>query len=324
MKCPKCTTNHPYRTGMTCKCGYRFSLDPKKLGMADGSFLALVKKCSASGTYHFTRNQLHAAYLRQKPLGRKSCAITLLGASVFVTVILLLVLFDGNKNDFRGLAIIVPIIVVLPILAWIVMYVLPVYDSFEKVMKATQTGDLSKSLGNLVDKPMLFEKPPEWNEQDIHDYGVERVLIVEHELNVDWLVRNNFHSAQRVLVISESGYPNYLLPVVQELLRERSDLPVFLLHDATDAGAQMLSRLRSDERFPLDQHPVIDLGLFKNDTSRIKKLSKVNEAYPRGTPLDTLPNLMLFAGLEVAFNDQVPLGALLERNAEADGGGNFG
>ena len=68
---------------------------------------------------------------------------------------------------------------------------------------------------------------------------MERILVVARDLLVDLMINNNRHTDQRILVLAESGYPDYLVPRARQLLEERCDLPVFLLHDATPSGVAM-------------------------------------------------------------------------------------
>jgi hypothetical protein len=121
----------------------------------------------------------------------------------------------------------------------------------------------------LVDSPRLSAPPPPAPEPDVYDYGVERILIVEHDRLVDSLVLSGDHAELRALVLSESGYPRYLVDRARKLLLERPDLPVVILHDATEAGRKMNARLQSSGLLPLRGRKITDAGLFPNQAARL-------------------------------------------------------
>jgi len=69
MKCPECQRNQRRgKEGMTCKsCRYTFLFDPKQDSFSltqklhDDLFGKIITNASASGSYHFTRNQLFSS-----------------------------------------------------------------------------------------------------------------------------------------------------------------------------------------------------------------------------------------------------------------------
>jgi hypothetical protein len=164
----------------------------------------------------------------------------------------------------------------------------------------------------LLEGPALHEPPPEWQEPDIYDYGVERLVIVQRDLLVDLLVKNDFHVAQRALIVAETGYPQYLVPLAAKALTDNPQLPVFFLHDATDEGVEMAARLGQSGMLGGEQHPQIDLGLFPQDVQRIPKLKALK---PRKVnyrlAVDMIPYAALSAVLTQALAEQVSLGQLL-------------
>lgn len=62
-----------------------------------------------------------------------------------------------------------------------------------------------KPLAKLLEAPALHAPPAPYREGDIYDYGVERIVIVEHDLLVDLLVMNNQHAEQRALLASSAS-----------------------------------------------------------------------------------------------------------------------
>jgi hypothetical protein len=176
----------------------------------------------------------------------------------------------------------------------------------------------------LLEEPGLDRSPPQFREPDVFDYGVERILIVQHDILVDLFVRNNVHATQRALVISERGYPGYLLPVAQRLLATSPDLPIFLLHDADTEGLMMRARLERSGMLPLAGRRIIDAGLTPRDVGRIGKLRALApRARGNALPADALPFALLAGGFALAFADNVPLTDLIDRK-DPDGRASFG
>ena len=133
--------------------------------------------------------------------------------------------------------------------------------------------------------------------------------MVEHPILVDLWVRNGWHAEHRALVVAEDCYPEYIAEHTRRLLRETPDLPVFLLHDATSNGVKMKMRLEASDRLPIQGHPVLDLGLFPRDVSRLEGMkwtgSRFSE-YPR-LPVDLLVPAVLIGGVTQGLDRQMPL-----------------
>jgi len=163
----------------------------------------------------------------------------------------------------------------------------------------------------MIEGPSLHDPPPRWKEPDIYEYGVERVLIVERDVLVDLFVLNGFHSLQRVLILSESGYPEYLGPIAAKALKERHDLPVYLLHDSKPHGLGMAARIEKST-LPLAGHPIVDLGITRDDVRRIRHLRATKpERWGFAVPVDLLLYPVLAGGLSQVFEQNMALGTLL-------------
>lgn len=310
MKCPQCGGNQRYRDGMICPCGYRFTLDPKRDRISDGRFLALTKVASGNDTYYFTQNQLAAADCRRAVKGRGWIAflIVIVGGLGLAGAVWAKMGPGGNMASLglMGLG-----VVVLIGIAWLTMAWRPDQSRFEAVLRKWQAAN--QPLPRLLTEPSLHQPPPEWPEPDIYDYGVEAILIVQRDILVDLFVKNEFHAAHRCLVISESGYPAYLVPRASALLREREDLPVYLLHDATPTGVGMIDRLQRKVDLPVANHPLFDVGLFPEDVKRIARLRPMLPArHDYGIAVDYIGYAMLASGLGVALEQQTTLAGVLD------------
>ena len=200
---------------------------------------------------------------------------------------------------------------------WLAIRWRPSHDPMESAIG--KWIDQGRDIPRLLREPELGISPPEWDEPDIYDYGVEAILIVQREILVDLFVKNGFHAERRCLVVSESGYPSYVVQRMRLLLEERPDLPVYLLHDSTHEGEAMAGRVEASLRLPPRDRSVIDLGLFRSDVRRLSRLRAVLSA--RGSDqaaVDYLPYSMLVSGLSQAFDEQTTLAGILDRQG-ADG-----
>lgn len=308
MKCPECHANHQYKAGMTCRCGYGFLLDPKSDGIADGKFLAYVRRASANDTYYFTANQFYTVVCRDH---RRNPVPWFVGFGLFMVAILVSAFAFRQFLPLFGAGALGTGVVSLVLL----FYRPPSRQTVDGWLERWfQSG---REIERLIREPRLHEPPPEWPESDIYDYGVEGIVLVQHDLLVDLLVLNDVHGTQRVLVLSESGYPEYLLPVGRRCLEEHPELPVYLLHDSDAAGLAMRDRVAQSDLLPLDGHPIVDLGLTPDDVRKIGMLQATHpDRYDYSVPVDMLPQGMLATGLGLAMSGQMSFAELLAREEE--------
>lgn len=311
MKCPNCHQQHRRKYGMICSCGYRFCLDPKTDGVTDGRLIAMARKASGNGTYHFTENQLFTVFRRNT--SRSPVAWFALSVGLAVVAAALAVM-QSPPAVFFALAAVVTFIVALA-------RNLSRPPTRDKVRQWVGKWDgCGYKVDKLITRPRLHEPPPEWSEPDIYDYGVEGIVIVQRDLLVDLLVLNGFHATHRVLVVAETGYPEYLLPVARKCLEESPGLPVYLLHDADSAGLAMQERLRESDLLPLDGHAVLDLGITPDDVRNMKRLQVTRpERQDYAIPLDMIPYAILLAGLALALMEQRTLGELIAQHHAGTG-----
>lgn len=289
MKCPNCQNQH--RPGsarvLVCACKYRFAFDPKRDdGMTDGKFLALIRRVSLDDTQYYTMNQLYAQYCRRLRPGPGRPLIV--GLCLAVLAVLGYGLLEETLGVILGIASLVSFVVV-------VVRTLrppPKRETLQSHIRRWKTA--GRSLDHLLLQPTLQTPPPEWDEDDIYDYGVERILIVEHNLLVDLFVLNEFHAQERTLVLSQNGYPSYLIPIAERCLQENPELPVYLLHDATPRGRSMASRLQNGEKLPLQGHPILDLGIMPDD---VKRMRGQRALQPRRSQYATPIDYVVFASL---------------------------
>ncbi|QDU95840.1 hypothetical protein [Lignipirellula cremea] len=323
MKCPTCSKQHKVKEGMKCLCGYEFVFNPKEDGISDGQFLAVVRGASSNGEYYFTMNQFHAEHRRRStgsPLKPAIISAVTLGLGIGLYAM---------ASDFFGILLII-VGVIAAISALVKWGAAPkTFNTWQKLTERWRQAKGAAGLEKLIAGPTLHKPPPDWQEQDIYDYGFERLLIVERDELVDLFVLNKLHAEQRTLIFSESGYPLYLLPPAQKTLDANPTLPVFLLHNASPSGEQMKDRIENWSHLNLAGHPITDLGLCMTDIARMKGMKKIKADQDQGgTAVDLLKYATLAGGLGLALDQQISLGGLLlNENAPNDGGasgGNFG
>ncbi len=311
MKCPTCATTQKRKEGMKCaKCSYVYAFDPKSDGIADGKFLGLIKKASANDTQYFTFNQLYAVYCRGRSRIIAAIVESKWGAVGFVGLVLGLLgvacVLGGCATEEPMASVFgVPLVVLGIVLIFAGRKTHEIAPSRTEPPGAeqlhawvTKWEAAGKPIARLLQTPSLHHAPAPYRESDIYDYGVERILVVEHDILVDLFVKNNQHAEQRALVIAESGYPSYLLPHARRLLEQRPNLPVVLFHDATPHGTQLAARLRQGGLLPLRAHRLIDAGLFPKDVARIGSLAPtLPGSYGNAARADYLPFGAMAAGL---------------------------
>lgn len=318
VKCPACKNSHRRKDGPKCsKCERPFVFFDRGAGITDHRFSHLIDRASAAGTQYFTRNQLATQW-----------ALAGARAGGMARIVI------GSIFGLSGGAVAIG---VTPVGAVIAVAGLTLLISGVVARRNPAPPDLSRMQGwiaqwraagheipLLLGEPGLDRSPPQFREPDVFDYGVERILIVQHDILVDLFVRNNVHATQRALVISERGYPSYLLPVAQRLLATSPDLPIFLLHDADTQGLMMRARLERSGMLPLAGRRIIDAGLTPRDVGRIGKLRALGpKARGNALPADALPFALLAGGFALAFADNVPLTDLIDRK-DPDGRASFG
>jgi len=281
MKCPNCNKNHKYSGGMTCSCGYHFVFDPKADRITDGKFAAAITLASRNGTYDFTANQLYTAFNR-KHRQKSGCFLV----ALFIAVVTAVGGFAAG---------IVPLAMIGAAVALVSLALLAANAANPNLKRSKFDALLLRwtarqKIPQLVDKPAMHQPPPQWPEKDIYDYGAERILVVQHDLLVDLLVRNHFHAEQSCVVVSINHYPSYIWTRVEAILQTHKPVKVFLLHDASTLGLQVMERFKASHAPLLGQANLIDLGLFPGDAQRIEPLKALNlKKNDPNVPVDAIP-----------------------------------
>lgn len=265
MRCPKCGHNQQRKNGMSCSnCHYRFVIDPKETkyrSLTDGKFIAAINKASANGTRYFTENQLYAVICKQSARSSK------------IIRIVIFVIICGISLFFLPFKISLVFILALGFIFFFVFHAGSFYkplskENFQPLIRKWQAGALKSD--KLLGKPSFINAPSAYPEKDIFDYGVESVLIVDKDLLVDLLVKNDWHAENRTLVVSINRYPGYIWSRMVKLLEESKRIPVYFLHDPSPIGVNLKSRFTA--RYPqlAEGRTLFDFGLHPESLGKIK------------------------------------------------------
>jgi hypothetical protein len=211
MKCPKCQRNQRRgREGMTCKsCGYHFQFDPKQDSLSltkklnDHLFERIVRYASAEGTYQFTRNQLFSS-------ARGFTKRHFLPYILALPPVLLFSFFMLNEGFLPGVLFcgFIGLILVIALIYGVSGKSRIKFEQWDTFVDRWIAA--GRDIPGLIDSPALENPPLKWQEKDIYDYGVSGILLCNRKEIVDWLVLNHFHSQNNKLIMTPSGYPDYL------------------------------------------------------------------------------------------------------------------
>jgi hypothetical protein len=171
-----------------------------------------------------------------------------------------------------------------------------------------------KPIEKLIVSPMLETPPPTPEESDIYDYGVQHILIVQRPELVDLIVMNNQHAEHGMLVLSEDGYPGYLMDQARRVLQEQPEMPIHILHDADSVGRTMSQRLNQLD-VPIEGREIIDLGFSPDDFKRMKRFQNVDRKNKsRELEADVLATPFLATGLAACFATELTMSQLIDEH----------
>lgn len=314
MKCPQCSVNHSYKSGMNCRCGYQFVLDPKRDGYTDGKLLAVVRKASAADTQYFTFPQLATAAVGL----RKSLFPMMCWGLLLLIIAGALFFYAPNLFPIAGFLCFGGIVLLV---SGIKGHGSLDVKQLRKAVEKYEAGKRPLTYLLRDDRPLAVP-PVDWPEDDLYDYGVEGILVVERPILADLFVMNGQHAAHRILVVSECGYPEYIVPHVNRILDEQPSVPVFALHDASPSGATMVSRLKNSSVLNLFDHQITDLGMHSADLKRMPKLRQFESNGE--VAIDHLAWGRLSSGLGVAMVGGMTLVDVIGQDPETSSMMSFG
>ncbi len=309
MKCPKCGYDQRRKYGYTCgNCGRQFVFQERG-SITDGQFAAIVRAVSGNSTYFYTDNQLFAQWCRRFPQSTGTWQVVT-GSIASAAATAGLLLSDATWPGVVGL--------IGGGLVLLGVALKPTSAPSRATMKLAADRWLrAQPMPKRLSKPNLHKPPPEWKEGDVYDYGAEKILIVDDDILVDFLVMNNVHATERVLIVSQTGYPGYVVPLVKRVLEEQPSVPVFLLHRSGEAG-RFMRQLVLRQGIDLAERDVFDLGWTREEAERIKRLRPLFVAnWGESIPVDLLHPKALTGALGAAMRHRVPIAVPLGGSSDA-------
>lgn len=312
MKCPSCQHDQKYRDGMRCtQCDYAFVFNPKEGAMlGDAGVLNLVRIASGNHTEAFTEAQLRTVYVAKKAswVGGWIGSIFFLGLAAFLA-------FGPKAYIPAGMVGTVGACFLIYTLRWKVPWKSDHTDALVEGYRTLKGKHHLPKPAQFIDgTTRLLEAPPASRAEDAFDYGVERVLVVDTPHVVDLLVANNVHADLRCAIVDQHGYPAFVQDPIVDMLQDRPDLSVFLLH-GTDG-------MEVPKWLPPDQ-PLVDIGLTLDDFRLLKLFRRGLDPDKGALPVDALPNRTLHGILERCFATHQAMRDVVAAGG-ADGGPDFG
>jgi hypothetical protein len=97
-------------------------------------------------------------------------------------------------------------------------------------------------------------------ETELQEYSFDRAVICDRPELVDTLLANQFHLENNCAILGVEGYPEASFEIVRRMLRNNPKLLILAVHDASEAGCRLATRLSTDpEWFPNKR--ILDIGL---------------------------------------------------------------
>lgn len=270
MKCPKCSFDQKYKDGMVCRsCSYRFALNPKEMPkITDYGFNKIIERLSGGGEYVFTKNQLLALLYRmskkKNSFGMAAGCITgvFFGFFVFIGLGAILQLNPLGAG-----------IIAAGVFAGIMFFAYRSKNRFSvdytTLHKTIEDYNSLHPISKMVDGKTFENRPENGLEAELSDFAPEKILIVERNEVADMLILNRYHLENKTLVVSAQKYPKTAYNAAMEFLRLHPDIPVYVLHDASEKGAKLKNKLVKDASWNLSGKQVTDMGIHIEDVNKL-------------------------------------------------------
>ena len=273
MLCPHCNQNLLYkeRSGRKCsKCRREFAFEPKTdaLGLHDKRFLKAVAKLGADGKLYFTSGQLQHFLSRKKIKNSFSSVrvwLFFIGFVAFAATIFLLM--NGSAVALLSLVILVAAIIISFILASrqsAGALSLPQSSrAFEETILGRWQAVYRQLPANLLSNRKTLPKPQ-------NPETVRAALVCAEPEILNCLSANRTDENLGLLLLNAAQPEKAGL----EFIQNQSDLPVFVLHDASAEGCLLKEKFAS--AYLAGKRKVYDLGLrpataIKTNSLRLRR-----------------------------------------------------
>lgn len=248
MKCPNCLAEIKYRersNNKCTKCDGTFVFEPKthSLNLTDTFFSKTVDRLSANGTIFFTLEQFQFALNRKRFRQADSFPF------FFVVAILTTILTFVFLAPFG----------VFVIIFWTIFLVY-------KKLTSTVTVEMKQNLSEFYDDVLMpWKRVHTFSPSNLitgnfenEDLGnsLQGFLLCDKKSTVNFLLANKTESFLRVSITDEIDLPQ---------IKNRPDLPVFVLHDASIDGYKFFEKA---EKLYEKNTEIFDIGLQPNDVKQ--------------------------------------------------------
>ncbi len=243
-----------------------FALNPKEAPyISDRGMKGIVDRLSSTDRHYFTFSQLYAALYRAAAKKKKKnsfAAIIIL--SIFLTIASLIMWSVYSL-------IIMACVVGIGLPLFFILRKRPTQLPHDTLTRTVKTYSQRHPIEALVTgERFAGNVPKEQIQQELFSYAPQRILIVPSNELVDMLVLNRFHIENKAAIISSSKYPQHVFAACQKMLEKHPEIPIEVVHDASQAGQRLLEILKADPSWNLRDKEVRDLGLFPKDVEAMK------------------------------------------------------
>lgn len=250
MQCPNCFVNikaSERRDNQCLKCYGTFVFEPKThpLGLTDTYFSGTVDKLSHNGKYFFTPEQFYFS-LNRKLIRKKNSLVVYIFIAVFTFI-------PALANGWKVVAIVA--------LFWIVFFAYKIFFASKTVVLKQEFHEFNydvlqpwKRVHNKPPSHLLTKKP---SNEDLKK-NLRGFLLCDTQSTADFLIANKLEKALGVSISNNVHFPK---------TKNRRDLPVFVLHDASFDGYKFLAEI---ERLYENEQKIFDLGLRPHDVKEFE------------------------------------------------------
>lgn len=284
--------------------------DPLTDGIDDAQWLALLEHASAGDSEFFTENRLYALYAE-----RRATTTRRIGRRAWFGFLLMAVGFTTWVRSLRGYSGPLMALGVVLALTGVALVVGGILTERHLPAREPLAGWLAKWRAAHPGLRWLSEPRLEGARSALLARAPstpQRIVIVERDILVDWLIENELDAEFELLIVSAQGYPQHNLELARHALERDPELGVWLLHDATLAGSELAQRVSRAKLLPLAGHEPLDAGLFPADRERAAAVCQLLYEALADMPLDMLPREACANGLRGLLQGELLLVAALD------------
>lgn len=105
---------------------------------------------------------------------------------------------------------------------------------------------------------------------DVTAYSFDRLVVTDTAAIAQLLIANNFHFENNSAILSITGYPRSIFQTTMEMLRRNPDLKVYVFHDCSGRGLNVVHQVKTNPRwFGETNVEIFDVGLMPRQVIRL-------------------------------------------------------